>query len=276
MEYRRRKQINILFIIFLFIGLSGTGVYFRYIKQKPTCFDGIQNQGEQGVDCGGFCVSCEKLTISAIKALSVNFIKLDDGKYDLAAKIINPNPNFGLADFKYSFKIYSEEGLIKEQRGESFILPAEEKYLIEAGLIVGDEIKRVDLVIDEAKNENWKKFLKEFFPSDIYISDKQFRYLENQPNTAEASGIIKNSSGFDFETIKISVVLFDENKKIIGANKTEVKTVLAGEDRYFSALWFSPISGEVKSIEMQADTNLFADDNFIIRNGSETEKFQEY
>jgi hypothetical protein len=27
--------------------------------QAPTCFDGIQNQGETGIDCGGPCVSCQ-------------------------------------------------------------------------------------------------------------------------------------------------------------------------------------------------------------------------
>ena len=27
---------------------------------EATCFDGIQNQGEEGVDCGGPCPACGK------------------------------------------------------------------------------------------------------------------------------------------------------------------------------------------------------------------------
>ncbi|MFT4310201.1 MAG: PGF-pre-PGF domain-containing protein [Candidatus Woesearchaeota archaeon] len=30
---------------------------------QPTCYDGIQNQGEQGIDCGGPCAPCETPTI---------------------------------------------------------------------------------------------------------------------------------------------------------------------------------------------------------------------
>ena len=73
----------------------------------------------------------------------------------------------------------------------------------------------------------------------------------------------------------MAVILFNAKKEIIGVNKTEVYTVPAGEDRYFSVLWFSPLSGEVSSVDMMADTNLFSDSNFMKRFGTQ-EKFQEY
>ncbi len=71
------------------------------------------------------------------------------------------------------------------------------------------------------------------------------------------------------------MALFDASKEIIGANKTEAYTIPAGEERYFSVLWFSPLAGEVKSVDILADTNLFSDDNFMRRYGA-PEKFQEY
>ena len=36
---------------------------------KPTCFDGIQNQGEEGVDCGGPCNSCDSEDLNYLRKL---------------------------------------------------------------------------------------------------------------------------------------------------------------------------------------------------------------
>ncbi|TSC53465.1 MAG: Uncharacterized protein LiPW39_248 [Parcubacteria group bacterium LiPW_39] len=276
-DYRRRKQAIIILILLVILGLIGTGVYFKWFYQKPTCFDTKQNQNETGIDCGGPCIPCERLTIKDPEIEWVKFLELQDKVYDLAVKIDNPNPNFGLEKFKYTFEIYDETGaLIKEQAGASFILPAEKKYLIEGNVAVGKKIGKVELNLEKSSKDVWKKLKKDFESPDIYIHSKQFQYLENQVSSARASGIIKNNSGFDFETISVAVVLFNEDKEIVGVNKTEVKTVLAGEERYFSVLWFAPFKAAVKSAEMQAETNLFLDENFMRRYGAEPEKFQEY
>ena len=34
------------------IAAVGVGFYFHYDNAPPSCFDGIQNEGEQGIDCG--------------------------------------------------------------------------------------------------------------------------------------------------------------------------------------------------------------------------------
>ncbi len=46
------------FIILIFIVIAGTGCNTKdtgISKPIPDCFDGIKNQGEYGVDCGGPC-----------------------------------------------------------------------------------------------------------------------------------------------------------------------------------------------------------------------------
>jgi hypothetical protein len=276
MDYRRRKQTIIVLIILFFLGLLGTGIYFKWFYQKPTCFDGKQNQKETGIDCGGPCIPCERLTIRDPEIKWVKFLELQNKVYDLVAQVDNSNPNFGLEKFKYTFKIYDETGvLIEEQAGASFILPAEKKYLIEGNVAVGKKIGKVELNLEKLSKNDWKKLKENFESPDIYVHDRQFQYLENQVGSARASGTIKNNSDFDFETITVAVVLSDENKEIVGVNKTEVKTVLAGEERYFSVLWFTPFAAAVKSAEMMPGTNLFLDENFMRRYG-EPEKFQEY
>jgi len=277
MDYRKRKQIIIVIILASLFILALVGVYFKWIRQAPTCFDGKQNQKEEGIDCGGTCaLSCERLTIKALNVEWTNVMEIKDDRYDLAAKIVNPNPNYGLSLVKYNFKVFDEaNSLITQQSGRTFIMPGQSKYLIESNLTLLAAPAKVELVIEPASKEEWEKLSSDYREPEIYIHDKQVQMLDSDKGAAQASGIIKNNSDFDFDKILVSVILFDEDKKIIGVNKTEARTVLAGEDRYFSVLWFSSLRGQVKSVEMQVDTNLFSNDNFMRRFGA-AEKFQEY
>lgn len=276
MGYRPRKQLIIISIPIIILGLIGFGIYWRYWRPVPTCFDNIQNQQEESVDCGGPCISCERLTIKDIQVSWIKYLSLGNNYYDVVAKITNPNPNFGLSQINYIFKIYDSSGeLLKEQKGTSFILPDQEKYLVEAGLTLSGTVSRVDLTIEKTAPEFWQKINADYRPPNIYVSNKEFKALENQLGVSQASGLIKNDSAFDFDKIIVSIILFDDANQIIGVNRTEAWTVLAGEERYFSALWFTPLNSQVASMDMRAETNLLSNENFISKYGV-PEKFQEY
>lgn len=280
MDYRRKKQIIIVSLLALILILLGVGAYFSWFYQKATCFDDRQNQKEEGVDCGGPCqMSCELLTVKNLQVEWAQAIFLKDGLYDLAAKIDNVNPNYGLSHFDYVFKIFNENGqAIAEKKGSSFSLPGQKKYLIETNVALPVRPEKIELTIAESPKTDWRRLKDNFEEPNIFVQDKQFKYLEDGAQTvgtAQASGIVKNDSNFDFDKITVSVALFDQAKNVIGVNKTEIYTVLAGEQRYFSTLWFLPLTGEVKSLDVLAETNLFLADNFMRRN-SGTEKFQEY
>lgn len=282
MDYRRKKQIIIASILALILILLAISAYFKWFYAAPTCADNKQNQGEEGVDCGGPCsISCELLTVKNLQVEWAKAVFLKDGQYDLVAKVDNVNPNYGLGKFNYSFKLFNDKKqLLVEKQGSSFILPNQKKYIIETNVASGSKPASVELAIEDTPKTDWRRLTNGFETPDIYVHDKQFKYLEKQPNktqngAAQASGIIKNNSNFDFDKISVSVVLFNEKKEIIGVNKTEAYTIPAGEERYFSTLWFSPLSDDVKSADMLADTNLFSDSNFMRRYGA-PEKFQQY
>jgi len=277
MDYRRKKQTFIISLLVVFFALVGTGIYFKYIKAKPTCFDGVRNQNEENLDCGGPCVSCERRTIKNIETEWAIFVNLKDNRYDMAAKVVNPNPNFGLARLNYSFNLYDSSGqLIKEQKGRDYILPGGSKYLIEMNVDAGQPVSKVELALVEPLAEEWLRVNEQYSAPSIFVQNKTFRFLdEGSDRESEASGTIKNNSDFDLDSVEVSIILFDENKNPIGINKTLVRTLSAGEERHFSALWYEPLRGAVKSFDMLAQTNLFSDENFLRRYGT-VEKFQEY
>jgi len=264
MFYRIRKQITILIIVGIFLVLIGTWVYYAFLKPAPTCFDAIKNQDEEEIDCGGsVCISCEIKTLKEVEIIWAQAIALGPNLYDLAAKIKNPNPNFGTANVKYTFDLKDRNGQdIGQKSGTTFILPNSTRYIIENNFESRGSIASVELKIDTGDRLTWEK-LKDYQAPQLYIKDKKFEIANQQNYFAEASGVVKNGTTFGFDSVDVNIVLFDNNSKIIGAAKSEINSLTAGEDRYFSVRWFSPIGSQVKSFDIQAETNLFSDDNYM-------------
>ena len=55
---RTVKQIVIIIFFLAIVFVIGFLFYKVFLEHSPTCFDGIQNQGEIGIDCEG---PCEKI-----------------------------------------------------------------------------------------------------------------------------------------------------------------------------------------------------------------------
>jgi len=46
-----------------------------------------------------------------------------------------------------------------------------------------------------------------------------------------------------------------------------MRTLIAGEERYFKVIWFYPFEGDVKNVEAEAETNVFLQETFLKRFG---------
>jgi hypothetical protein len=264
MDYRIRKQIIIIAIIVLFLALVGTGIYFLYLRSEPTCFDGIRNQDEEEIDCGGtICQSCEFKTIKNIEVVWAEAIVVDENRIDLVAKIRNPNPNYGAAALAYSFGIKNSSGqAIGKKEGSTFILPGSTKYIIENNFEIKEAVGPVDLTVSKKEDLGWQK-LKDYQAIELFVLDKRFDILSQENFWARASGTVKNGTPFSFEKVNVNIVIFDKESKPIGAAKTEMRTLTAGEYRVFSVGWPNVFSAEFGAVEMQAETNLFSSENYI-------------
>lgn len=266
-----KKQLVIAIIFFLI--LSGLVFLIYWFSQPgPSCFDGFQNQGEEGIDCGGPCLPCEMAALKNIEVLWTEVIKTKDNFYDVGAQIKNPNQNYGAGELPYSFKFYDvNNNFITEQQGLTYILPNQTKYLIETKIESTYQIVKTELSFGQIQ---WQK-LRDYQPPQLMIRQKEYHLLEKQPGFSQASGIVVNKSNFDFERVDIDCLLFNSVHQLLGLNTTEIWTLLAGQERHFVATWFEPIGGQAVSVEMEAETNVFDSSNYMKRYGM-PEKFMEY
>ena len=253
MDHYLKKQLLILTIFLVIVAIFGTGFYFLVNRPpKATCFDGIKNQKEQEVDCGGSCEICQPAK-EPLKIIFQEFISTIENNFDLIAEIRNLNSDWGVSSFEYNFDLYNESGrLILSREGSAYILPQETKYIIEPRVYLVEKPVRSELKL---KNIIWKES-RNFSSSELKVRDEKL-------GADILFGVVENRTNYDLNKVELVGVIFGANNEIIAAGKTEVNTLLRGENRYFEINWPNQINEEVVSYEIKAYTDVFSPDNFI-------------
>lgn len=256
MEKRNKKRITIISVYALLVLIAGTWIYSNN-KSAPSCFDNIQNQDEEKVDCGGVC--SKECPFSAEKILFSEESGFADGstseQFDLFAHVVNSNSLLGSGEFQYEFTIIDSQGnATAKKSGKSFILPGEKKYIIETD--VRSSARPVKVTF-EIKDTLWAEFGKYQEHPQLKVVNKKYAEINSLALFSEASGLLKNESPFEFKSIRIQIILKDESGKIIALNSTQINTVKSGENREFNAPWTRKFIGQVSNIEVQPEVNLF-------------------
>lgn len=245
----------------LFLGIA----YLLYLPFKPpeTCADGKKNQNETGIDCGGVCGACiVEPVLEDIRVTESAWVFGGKGnEYDIVGKISNPNNDYGASSVPYTFRVLDVSGaVLAEKAGTSFILPKEEKYLVETSLPLSGAPSRVEVTIGKVV---WEKFAgyKERPALDVY--NKTFERISSGVGFGQAKGLVVNNSPFDFTDIGIVVVLRDGRSHVVALQKTDMQTLRSGEQRDFTLKWPDSFPGDVEKVEVQTDANVYRTDTFI-------------
>ena len=272
-KLERDKKRYLIIAIYLVIFFAIGWIFYSWLKPAPSCTDGKKNQNEQGIDCGGVCQKqCAKMyQAQDLIIKEKTFVSAGPEAYDAMIRISNPNNQLGGSDFSYEISLKDADGNILAKRsGNSFILPVESKYIIETGFESKTPPQSVDVSISKPK---WQEFFGYERP-ELNIYSKRYDLISSGIGYSEASGLLRNESAFDFNSIKINVVLRDENGQPVAFNKTEMNTVNSGEQRDFKLLWPVNFPGSVQGVEMEAEADVFDSQNFIKQYTGGTDQFQ--
>lgn len=275
MSKRLFKQLIYGFGFFVFWSGVGTLIYFSFFIAPPSCVDNKQNQGEEGIDCGGPCLSCEIKTLAPIQVLQTKVINnTQTQNADLFAEIKNINLSWGIKNFQYNFILFDDQGnIVKIVPGSSYILPGEIKYLIETDVSVASFVSRVELKLGNApsawvKSPNLNGYA---LPvrSVTFRTSKSYR----QPGVgvikppeygfAVLSGLVKNDTAFMWPIVDIYGALYDVSGKLINFSRTQVRTLQSGEERFFIILWPKEFDGDVAEWRVKIGTNFYSNSTFV-------------
>ncbi len=268
-QAKRLAKRIILFLVFLAFLILLFLVGYLFLKPEPTCSDGIQNQGEKGVDCGGPCAPCALvIETKEIEVLGAEFVSSTEGNFDVVVKVKNPNDLIGAKNFTLKVIFLDENGLVlgEIEKKDGFALPKEEKQV----LIYGAKTLGMPFSV-QAKIENvsWEKFSQYETPRFVIINKNYQKLSGGSAWFSQARGTLVNRSGIDFETVSVNVILRDESGKLLAINHQIINTITSGEQRDFVASFPVSFEGEVASFETQVETNVFDSENYIRVYGGE-------
>ncbi|PJA88710.1 MAG: hypothetical protein CO139_01650 [Candidatus Moranbacteria bacterium CG_4_9_14_3_um_filter_36_9] len=264
MEKNQKKRI-IIIAVYVAIFLILVALIYSWLKPEPNCLDGIQNQNEADVDCGGICANkCALEVNNTLMVIDTGLVEAGvAGYYDIFAVIKNPNNNFGNKQFSYKFSLKDSQGnLVSEKNGKSFILPGEEKYIIENNIQPTASVAMVEF---SSSNSVWVEIQNQYEKPQLKIISKNYLETPSGINFSEASGLLKNESPFDFSEIKVKIILKEASGKVVSLNASQMNTVRAGENRGFNVSWPNKFSGNVSDMEVQPEVNIFDTETFVKR-----------
>jgi len=235
MSTRRAKQIIYgIFYVFVF-GLLVGGVYYLFLKPVPSCFDGIKNQGEEGIDCGGQCAApCSLKTVKPIETVGkiLTFVP-DQDHLSLLVQISNPNPDYAARNFSYSFSIYDNQGgLIQSFGGSSFAYAGEIKYI----LVPNAPVPRTGSfgkVEFRAENMDWVPASGLKGPPNIAVLNIDAR---SASTSLTVDGRVANNDTVTFPQLTIIALFKGQYGQIAGASQTVVENLAPNESKPFFIL----------------------------------------
>lgn len=240
-----KRQLKYLALLaFVFLGLFLIGLILKFYT-PATCFDGKQNQGELGVDCGGPCsLVCENVaTVPTLKWARV--FKIKDGVFSAFAYVQNPNKDAGSFAVPYEVKLYDSKNVLVYSHENSFYLPSGRSIgVLEANLRLGDrEPVRADFDIFDEKIV-WQKEIID--PIEIY---ERSSVIKNETAGVKVNAEFVNRGTEIISNLNVVAIVYDGFNNALGASKTVIETFNpAGvEDLVF--VWPEDFGGLVKRVE---------------------------
>ena len=264
---RSQKRINVI-LFYLLLATALGGIIYFIAKPEMTCSDGIRNQGEEGVDCGGPCNPCqEKLQVDDLKVVSIERASDGKGTEDVLIEIYNPNEEYGAKSFRYEIYDGTTDENSYNHKGENFILPRETKYIIVNNYLAQNNSGELTVVITK-DSVDWKK-VSSLRDPNLIVYNNDYALKTSGSFYSNLTGLLVNKSSVDYETIKVKGVLRNADGKLVSASYQIMNTLPSGGKREFHIPFPMKFLDDEVLKEIEVETNIFDSENYLKTRGQQ-------
>jgi len=242
LNWRSQRQIIVFSIYFLIVFVPVSLIVFLLVRKSPNCFDRIQNQDEQGTDCGG--TMCQLRCDGSYRDIKVNFtrgLKVTDGVYDIFALLENFNTDVTFPNIPYEMSFYSVEGkLLGSTTGSISMYPQRKAVVYLPSLRLSQEPKTVDLVLEQHKALSISKSDIELIPQNVSVENWQAQRGANE--SLQVVGELKNPNNREVKNLNVYAMLYDDTQTVYAVSKTKVFSLKGREKTAVAFTWGNIIS----------------------------------
>ncbi|MEY4747445.1 MAG: hypothetical protein RLZZ416_494 [Candidatus Parcubacteria bacterium] len=228
----RRRFLYASGVTLFFLAVIGGPISYWYFSIPATCFDGVQNQDETGVDVGGSCPILDPGTLQQATLIWSRAFKVRDGTYTAAAYVENPNKDAGVEAVPYHFGLYDAYNvLIAERRGLMFIMPGSITPVVESRIDVGSRTVS-HTYFNFSAPLVWRRMQNTAL--GLSISNKQLTDVDTQPRL---TAIAVNSSVADVVNPSFVAAIFDPAGNVFAVSHTRLDRIEAGKSAQIIFTW---------------------------------------
>ncbi|MDP1625324.1 MAG: hypothetical protein Q8L64_06215 [bacterium] len=227
-------------LLVIFVGIPT----FFALYEAPTCFDGRQNGGERGVDCGGKCQRLCAADFAPPRVLWTYSMRVVPGVYNAIAYVQNPNPSAEASKLPYTMKLYDAEGILVSQRTGTAYVPAGARFpVFEGGIQTGSRVP-TRTTFEFADNPQWQPAEQINILSRLTVD-----VIEGPKPSAEAKirNVSVNLSAISMDAF---LILYDETDNRIAFSKTVIDSIAPGEIKTLYFTWAEPFPRKVVRSEL--------------------------
>ncbi len=228
----------------------GIGVPLAFaLHHTPTCFDGVQNQGETAIDKGGPCAILDEQSLSPVSVLWARSFLIrpnsrGGGVYSAVAYVENLNKNAAIRRLSYRVGLYDDENvLVGERVGVTFVMPGTITPIFETGIDSGYRTV-AHTYLDITNAPVWERA--ENSASSIRVRSMSVIDITH-PRLDVA---IENKSVIDAEKPSFVVVLFDASGNAFSASATALPNIRGGDTQSIVFTWPSALPSIVGRIDV--------------------------
>jgi hypothetical protein len=247
MSWAARRRFFILLIIGSAVFAFLVVVLISTFYKAPTCTDGIKNQNEDGVDCGGSCryLCAEQALVPTV--LFTKALQYNSGRTDVIAMIENKNATAAARNVLYTVTLYgSGQSLVQQITGTIDLPPGARVPVFVPGIASGKQ-KVTSAFLDIATPSlKWFKAT-----SDTRVVPSVLNTMQTGTTTAPRIEAILANNGISAMTnVKVVVLVRNDRGDVIAASTTIIPSISAQGREKATFTWNSEFTGPTASIEV--------------------------
>jgi len=247
MDWSTRKKLGCFGMIGLVILLiAAYYVYKIFFTHVPTCFDGIQNQDEQGIDCGGVCANFCSWQEKSIVPLWARAFPIQNGVYSLVAYVQNQNINAGIEQINYEFRVYDSNNILAGDpvTGTTFIEPNQSTAIFQSPVSTGNRIPK-NVFFSFTSTPVWTKTDPKYSVPQLTTANT---HLTNTDTAPKLSADVINNTLFNYNNIEVVAILYGADGNAINASDTYIASLPQQSKQTVYFTWPQKFSEPVTNI----------------------------
>lgn len=253
MGWAARRRFFILLLISSVIVAFLAVVLISAFSKTPSCTDGIQNQDEEGIDCGG---SCSYLCTGLQRPPTVLFTKTisnGTGRTDVVASVENSNATAAAKNVPYTITLYgTNQVFVQEVTGTLDLPPSSIVPIFISGISSGNQKVTNAFLTISSSSPKWFTMTSDGRVRPVVTNTT----LGGSESVPRINAVLGNAGIVTLTDVPVIVFVHNDQGEIIAASKTIVPTIPAQGQATATFTWNSAFRNAPAKIEVTPVTSL--------------------